>query len=104
VEIWYIFLRIGILVPRKIVARKIVARKIVAQKIVAFINVAPPECRYGKMSPAQIMSPSVGQAGVDFDVKPAAFIFLCPWSRLIYFRPLFEVKIRVTSWVSRGRR
>jgi hypothetical protein len=29
---------------------------------------------------------------------------LMNWSRLIYFRPLFEVKIGVASWVRRGRR
>jgi hypothetical protein len=33
-----------------------------------------------------------------------AVLPLVPWSRLIYFRPLFEVKIGVSSWVSRGRR
>jgi hypothetical protein len=30
--------------------------------------------------------------------------YLRSWSRLIYFRPIFGVKIGVASWVRRGRR
>jgi hypothetical protein len=108
------------------VARGSVARGSVAHGSVASQSVARGSVARGSVAPLirrrmirrhpQSVAPPIRQR-----IRPIFFFVFCDFfikiqkkldgsvdgsvdGRLIYFRPLFEVKIGVDSWVSRGRR